>query len=89
MKRDLFVQRQFAIPVVYESVRMKVEFRVDLIVERSVIVEIKSIETMAAVHERQVLTYLKLAGLKIGLLINFNEELLKNGITGLYNNQFK
>ncbi|MCW3073470.1 MAG: hypothetical protein JWP69_539 [Flaviaesturariibacter sp.] len=89
MKRNLFVQRQVAIPVVYESVQMEAGFRADLIIERLVIVEIKSIETVAAVHKKRVLTYLKLAGLKIGLLINFNEELLKNGITRLYNNHLK
>lgn len=65
---------------------MEVGFRADLIIEKKVIVEIKSIEMIAPVHKKQVLTYLRLAGLKIGLLINFNEALLKNGITRLFNN---
>jgi len=68
---------------------MDVGFRADLIVEREIIVEIKSIESIAPVHKKQVLTYLRLTNLKIGLLINFNEELLKHGITRLFNNYVK
>jgi len=84
--RGLFVERQVPISVHYQNLKMEVGFRADLIVEKEVIVEIKSIEHLAAVHKKQVLTYLRLAKLKIGLLINFNEELLKNGITRLFNN---
>lgn len=84
--RGLFVERQVPISVCYQNLKMEVGFRADLIVEKEVIVEIKSIEHLAAVHKKQVLTYLRLAKLKIGLLINFNEELLKNGITRLFNN---
>jgi len=65
---------------------MEVGFRADLIVENKVIVEIKSIDSLAAVHHKQLLTYLKLTGMKVGLLINFNEELLKNGIKRIVNN---
>lgn len=65
---------------------MDVGFRADLLVEDLVLVEIKSIEKIAPVHKKQVLTYLRLTNFKIGLLINFNEELLKNGITRLFNN---
>lgn len=79
-KRGLLVKRQVAIPVIYEEIKMEVGFRADLIVENIVIVEIKSIECLAPIHSKQVLTYLKLTGLKVGLLINFNEELLKKGI---------
>ena len=68
---------------------MDTGFRADLIVDREVIVEIKSIELVTPVHKKQVLTYLRLSGLKIGLLINFNEELLKNGVTRLINNYIK
>jgi GxxExxY protein len=68
---------------------MEVGFRSDMIVENKVIVELKSIELVAPVHKKKLLTYLKLANLQIGLLINFNEELLKNGITRLFNNHVK
>jgi GxxExxY protein len=82
----LSVQRQVGIPLYYKSRKMEVGFRADLIVEEAVIVEIKSVEAIARIHKKQVLTYLKLSGLKIGLLINFNAELLKDGITRLVNN---
>ncbi|MGN6400552.1 MAG: GxxExxY protein [Flavisolibacter sp.] len=88
-KKGLLVERQKPIAVHYESVKMDVGFRADLIVEREIVVEIKSIEGIAPVHKKQVLTYLRLTNLKIGLLINFNEELLKNGITRLFNNYAK
>lgn len=66
--------------------KLELGFRSDLIVEEIVLVELKSIETLAPVHYKQVLTHLKLAGLKLGLLINFNEELLKTGIKRIVNN---
>ena len=65
---------------------MDVGFRADLIVDNRVIVEIKSIEAVAPVHHKQLLTYLKLTGFKVGLLINFNEALLKDGIKRIVNN---
>lgn len=65
---------------------MEVGYRADLIVEDKVIVELKSIESVLPVDKKKLLTYLRLAKLKIGLLINFNEELLKNGVTRLFNN---
>jgi GxxExxY protein len=65
---------------------MEIGFRDDLIVENKVILELKSVETIAAVHPKQLLTYLKLTKIKLGLLINFNETLLKNGITRIVNN---
>ncbi len=86
IKRNLHVERQVPIPVYYDELKMEVGFRADLIVEKQVIVEVKSIETVEPVHKKQVITYLRLSGLKIGLLINFNEELLKNGLTRLFNN---
>lgn len=84
-KRGLRIVRQQAIPVVYENVRMDEGFRADLIVEEKVIVEIKSIETLAPVHRKQLLTYLKLADKRLGLLINFNTALIKDGITRIAN----
>lgn len=85
-KRELIAERQVAIPVHYEEIKMDVGFRADLLVNKEVIVEIKSIEMIKPVHKKQVITYLRLTNNQIGLLINFNEELLKNGITRLYNN---
>ena len=85
-KRNLKVKRQVAIPVFYEDVKLELGFRADLIVEDEVIIEIKSIETLAAVHHKQLLTYLKLTSLKVGLLINFNELLLKDGLKRIVNN---
>lgn len=85
-KREITVQKQVAIPVYYEEVKMEVGFRADLIVDNRVVVEVKSIEAVAPVHHKQLLTYLKLTGLKVGLLINFNEALLKNGIKRIVNN---
>ena len=73
-------------PVVYESVQMDIGFRADLIVEGKVIVEIKSIDTIAPVHRKQLLTYLRLTDKRLGLLINFNVELIKDGITRVVNN---
>jgi len=84
-KRGLRVRRQQAIPVVYENVRMDIGFRADLIVEDKVVVEIKSVEAIAPVHKKQLLTYLRLTDKRLGLLINFNVELIKNGITRVVN----
>ncbi|CAD5249171.1 MULTISPECIES: GxxExxY protein [unclassified Imperialibacter] len=82
----LKVEKQKAIPVVWKGIKMDQGFRADLIVEDKVIVEIKSIESLADVHKKQLLTYLKLTGLKLGLLVNFNESLIKNGIIRIVNN---
>jgi GxxExxY protein len=88
-KRDLRTERQVPLPVFYDGLRMEIGFRADIMVERTVLVEIKSIETVAPVHKKQLLTYLRLTNLQTGLLINFNETLLKNGITRLFNNYVK
>lgn len=85
-KRSLSVKRQTPIPLFYEEVKMDVGFRSDLIVENKVIVEIKSVESIAPVHPKILLTYLKLTGITVGLLINFNEPILKNGIKRIVNN---
>jgi len=84
-KRGLRITRQQAIPVVYESVRIHTGFHADLVVEESVIVEIKALESIAPVHKKQLLTYLKLADKRLGLLINFNVALIKDGITRIVN----
>jgi GxxExxY protein len=85
-KMDLFVERQKGIPVLWENLKMDLGFRADLIVEKKVIIEIKSVEHIAPVHPKQLLTYLKITDTKLGLLINFNETLIKNGITRIVNN---
>ncbi|MCF8085157.1 MAG: GxxExxY protein [Deltaproteobacteria bacterium] len=78
-------RRQVAIPVLYESIKLDLGFRADLVVGEKVIVELKSVENILPVHKKQLLTYLKLSGLRLGLLINFNVELIKNGITRIAN----
>ncbi len=83
--RGLQVVRQQAIPVVWENVHMEAGFRADLIVENKVIVEIKSVESLAPVHKKQLLTYLRLADKRLGLLINFDTELIKDGIARVVN----
>lgn len=84
--QGLKVERQKAIPVVWKGREMEIGFRADLVVENKVIVEMKSVESISPVHKKQLLTYLKLTDLKLGLLINFNEKLIKNGITRIANN---
>jgi GxxExxY protein len=83
--RGLRVVRQQPIPLIYEEVRMDDGFRADLVVESKVIVEIKSIEVIAPVHEKQLLTYLRVADKRLGLLINFGAALIKDGITRVVN----
>ena len=84
-KRGLRVSRQTAIPVKYETVELDEGFRADLIVEGAVILELKSVEKIAAVHKKQLLTYLRLADIRLGLLINFGAELIRDGITRVVN----
>ena len=79
----LSVERQVAIPVSYRSSRLDVGFRLDLLVERSVIVEIKAIDALASIHMAQVLTYLRFSKLRLGYVINFNNRHLKDGIRRL------
>src|SRR4029077_19417242 len=85
-KRGLKVETEIPIPVVWEEVKLDVGFRADLIVESVVIVELKSIESLAPVHKKILLTYLRLADKRLGLLINFGTELLKDGIHRVVNN---
>jgi len=85
-KRGMRLERQSPIPVFYDEIKMDIGFRADLIVQNQVIIEIKSVETLSPVHHKQLLTYLKLTDLTVGLLINFNENLLKNGIKRIVNN---
>lgn len=84
-KRNLRVRRQKPIPMIYEEIKMNLGFRADLLVDDKVIVEVKSVEAINPVHKKQLLTYLKVADKKLGLLINFNVELIKHGITRVVN----
>ena len=84
-KRRLAVSTQVPIPISYESVWLETGFRADLVVEDQVIVELKSLEKIASVHKKQLTTYLKLADKRLGLLINFGEELLRDGIIRIVN----
>ncbi len=84
-KRGLHVVHQRPMPVIYEDVKMKVGFRPDLIVEGKVIIEVKSVEVLAPVHKKQLLTYLRLADKRLGLLINFGGALIKDGISRVVN----
>ena len=84
-KRGLRVAQQVGLPLRYEGMKLELGFRVDLIVDEKVIIEIKSVEALAPVHKRQLLTYLKLTDLRLGLLMNFNVELMKNGIHRVVN----
>ncbi len=86
VQRGLLVERQKELPVIYKEVKMEIAFRADLIVEKKVIVEIKSQEGIAPVHQKQLLTYLRLTDTKLGLLVNFNEALIKDGIQRIVNN---
>ena len=79
----LFVERQKALPLIYKDLKLDHGYRIDLLIERSIIVEVKSVDGLAPVHEAQVLTYLKLSNLHLGLLINFNVPLLREGIKRL------
>lgn len=83
--RGLDVERQKVIPVYWNNIKMDQGFRSDLIINCKVLVEIKSVEAVVRVHQKQVQTYLKLTGIKLGLLVNCNEALIKNGIQRIVN----
>lgn len=83
--KGLKVQNQLALPLVYKDARLDIGYRLDILVENLVIIEIKSVESITDIHIAQVLTYLKLKNLKLALLINFNSILIKDGIRRLVN----
>jgi len=85
-KANVKVEKQKPLPLIYEDVNLEIGYRIDLIVENKVIIEIKSVEALNDVHLAQVLTYLKLTGCKLGMLINFNVTLIKRGIRRVANN---
>jgi GxxExxY protein len=79
-KKRLQVERQKPIPIIYKEIKLDCGYRLDLLVENSVVIELKSIDSFSPVHEAQILTYMKFSKMRIGLLINFNVTVLKNGI---------
>ena len=85
-KIGLRVEKQKPLPLIYEEVKLDVGYRIDIIVENKLIIEIKSVEALNDVHFAQLLTYLKLTNCKLGLLINFNVSLIKNGVKRVVNN---
>ncbi len=85
-KTGIIFERQKPIPLIHEEVRMEAGFRADIIIDNKVVVELKSIEALAPVHYKQVQTYLKLTGCKLGILVNFNVNLIKDGIHRIVNN---
>ena len=85
-KRNLEVKKQKALPLIYEDVRLEIGYRIDLIIENKVIIEIKAVEALNDIHLAQILTYLKLSNCKLGMLINFNVTLIKNEIKRVVNN---
>ncbi len=85
-KTNLKVEKQKALPLIYEDVKLEIGYRIDIIIENKVILELKSVEALNDVHLAQTLTYLKLSKCKLGMLINFNVTLIKNGIKRVVNN---
>ena len=85
-QRGLKVEQQKPLPVVYREVKLDCGYRLDLLVEGEVIVEVKAIDRLAPIHQAQLLSYLKLSGCRVGLLINFNVKVLKDGIRRMVNN---
>lgn len=85
IKKGLEVEQQKALPINYREVRLDCGYRLDLLVNREIIVELKAVDKIEPIHKAQILSYLKLSGCKIGLLINFNVRMLKNGIHRIVN----
>ncbi|PKN99228.1 MAG: GxxExxY protein [Chloroflexi bacterium HGW-Chloroflexi-5] len=84
-KRGLFVESEVPMPVQYDGVKVDIGYRADLLIEKLVIVELKSVEKVIDIHKKQLLTYLKISDFRLGLLINFNVPLIKDGITRIVN----
>ena len=87
-KRGLRFEQQKALPLIYNEVKLDCGYRIDLLVEGAVVVEVKSVDALAPIHDAQVITYLKLSGCKVGLMINFNVRVLKDGIRRFVNGNF-
>ncbi|MBN1906792.1 MAG: GxxExxY protein [Deltaproteobacteria bacterium] len=83
--QGLTIDRQVAVPIVYDGIKFDEGFRIDLLVNKKVIIELKSVEQLHKAHKKQLLTYLKLTGCKLGYLLNFGEALMKDGISRIIN----
>ena len=83
--QGLTIERQIAVPIVYNGIKFDEGFRIDLLVENKVIIELKSVEKLHKAHKKQLLTYLKLRGCKLGYLLNFGESFMKDGISRIIN----
>jgi GxxExxY protein len=83
--RDIGFERQVRLPVSYKGMKLGCEYRLDVVVDKLVIVEIKAVNRLESIHDAQLLTYLKLSGMRLGMLLNFNSVLMKNGIKRLVN----
>jgi len=88
-KRGLATAQQVIVPIVYDGITIDEGFRADIIVEGCVILELKSIEKIAPVHKKQLLTYLRLTGMRLGLLVNFGDQLMREGISRVINGELK
>ena len=86
-KHGLSVERQVAVPIEFQGIKFEEGFRADIVVEKKVILELKSVESVTKAHKKQVLTYLKLTGCKLGYLLNFGESLMKDGISRIINGE--
>jgi GxxExxY protein len=78
--QGLSVERQKSVPVRYKNIKLDCGYRIDLLINKEILIELKSVDVLAPIHDAQILTYMRFAGIKIGLLINFNVTALKNGI---------
>jgi GxxExxY protein len=85
INNGLLVEKQKGLPLVYNEVKLDIGYRIDLLVENKLIIEVKAVEVLADIHMAQILTYLKLSGCKLGLLINFNTVLFKDGVKRVIN----
>lgn len=86
--RELHVESQVSIPLLYKGMELSKDFRIDILVENEIILEIKAVETLLAVHEAQLISYLKLADKRLGFLVNFNVAWLKDGLKRMVNNYY-
>ncbi len=86
LKTGLLVERQKPLPLFYETIKMEIGYRLDFMIENKLVIEVKAVEAINDVHKAQVITYLKLSGCKLALLVNFNVVLIKDGIKRLVNN---
>ena len=85
-KENLEIKNQIALPMIYEEIKMEIGYRLDILVENKVIIELKSVENLLDLHHKQVITYLNLSGLKLGLLVNFNSDDISKSIFRKVNN---